>query len=67
MKSLSAGLVNQSARDPDFLELRNVLFDKQFTPFFGPVLTPVPVSQITVDFSVAQPLNYRSPTSKQAK
>lgn len=54
MKSLSAGLVNESACDQDFLELRNVLFDKQFTPFFVPVLTRIPVSENATD-SNAEP------------
>lgn len=49
MKSLSAGLLNESARHPEFLELRKVLFDKQFTPNFDPVITTVPVSEFAPD------------------
>ena len=44
MKSLSAGLIIGSALKPDFLELRKVLFCKEFTLFFDPVFWIVAVS-----------------------
>jgi hypothetical protein len=54
MKSLSAGLSFGSARKVEFLELRKVLFCKEFTLFFGPVVTIVMVSQNRTDFDASE-------------
>lgn len=51
MKSLSAGLIIGSALKPDFLELRKVLFCKEFTLFFDPVFRIVAVSENTHDLN----------------
>ena len=54
LKSLSAGLSIGSARIVDFLELRKVLFCKEFALFFGPVVTVVMVSQNERDFDASE-------------
>jgi len=54
MKSLLAGLVNGSARLQRFLEPHKLLFYKEFTVFFGPVMPAVTVSQTAPDLAVSR-------------
>ena len=64
MKSLSAGLIIGSALKPDFLELRKVLFHKEFMLFFGPFLRPVTIKKTVGDFDGNKMPNPETPDLK---